>query len=43
MIDLIYSIQQILSNEGTNINTMLALVLALITLIITAYLVESEK
>lgn len=43
MLELIYSIQNYLAAEGSNINNIVALFFALIALMLTGYLVESKK
>lgn len=43
MLDLIVQFQNHLADEGSNINNIVALFLGLITLVITGYLIESEK
>ena len=43
MLDLIMQFQNHLATEGRNINNVTALFLGLITLVITGYLIESEK
>lgn len=43
MLELIYSVQNYLANEGTSINNVIALFFALIALMLTGYLVEYKK
>ena len=43
MLDLIMQVQNHLATEGSNINNIVALFLALIALMLTGYLIESEK
>ena len=43
MLDLIIQFQNHLATEGSNINNITALFLALVAIMITGYLVESEK
>ena len=43
MLDLIIQFQNLLAAEGRNINNIVALFLALIAIMLTGYLVESEK
>lgn len=43
MLDLIVQIQNHLATENSNINNIMALFLGLIALMLTGYLVESEK
>lgn len=43
MLELIYSIQNYLSAEGTSTNNIVALFCALIALVLTGYLWESAK
>ena len=43
MLDLIIQVQNHLAAEGSNINNIMALFLALVAIIITGYLIESEK
>lgn len=43
MLELIYNVQSYLANEGTSINSIIALLFGLIAFMLTGYLVESEK
>lgn len=43
MLELIYSVQNHLAAEGSNINNIMALFCALIAIILIGYLVESKK
>ena len=43
MLDLIMQVQNHLAVEGSNINNIMALFLALIAIMLTGYLVESEN
>ena len=43
MLDLIIQLQNHLANEGSNINNITALFLALVAIMLTGYLIESEK
>ena len=43
MLDLIIQAQNHLANEGSNINNIVSLFLGLIALMLTGYLIESEK
>lgn len=43
MLDLIYTVQNYLAAEGSNINNIMALFCALIALILFGYLWESKK
>ena len=43
MLELIIQVQNYLAAEGSNINNIVALFLALIAIMFTAYLIESEK
>ena len=42
MLDFIYTIQLYLANEGTSIDTIVALFFGLIALMLAGYLIESE-
>ena len=43
MLDLITQVQNYLTAEGSDINNIVALFLALVAIMLTGYLVESEK
>lgn len=43
MLELIYTVQNYLAAEGSNINNIVALFCALIALVLFAYLVECKK
>ena len=43
MLDLIIQVQNYLAAENSNINNIVALFLALIAIMLTGYLIESEK
>ena len=43
MLDLIIQVQNHLAAENSNINNIMALFLALIAIVLTGYLIESEK
>ena len=43
MLDLIIQVQNHLSAEGSNVNNIVALFLALIAIVLTGYLIESEN
>ena len=43
MLELIYSIQNHLAAENSNINNIVALFLALVAIMLTGYLIESEN
>lgn len=43
MLDLIIQLQNHLADEGSNINNIVALFLALIAFMLTGYLIESDK
>ena len=43
MLDLIMQVQNHLAAEGCNINNIVALFLALVAIMLTGYLIESEK
>ena len=43
MLDLIYAVQNYLDAEGTSINNIIALFLALIALVLFGYLMESKN
>lgn len=42
MLEFIYSVQSYLANEGTSINSIIALFFGLIAFMLTGYLIESE-
>ena len=42
MLDFIYTMQSYIANEGTSINTIIALFFGLIAFILSGYLIESE-